>query len=239
MYERFSPSARRVIQLSNQSCQRFDHYFEPGTLLPLHVLDGILQTPWGGAADIFAHLIGDASIVRNAVVESLSKIPGAPGAFMGKIPQAYATRVAIESAIRESADRKCTYVGTEHLLIGIARLTETEPATSLLSQWFDLNAIQDHLWVINYDSIQCQSSWREYCDWYQWSPRIIDANCLKTALALAPAWKAQFGCRLDDAIDLLDCAIYHEDCPDELTADWLVQFANERGNENSIGNLSR
>lgn len=87
MYERFSPSARYAIQLANQSCQRFDHYFEPGGILPLHVLDGILQIPWGGASDLFAHSGMDTVIVRNQVIETLSKIPGMQGVLMGKIPQ--------------------------------------------------------------------------------------------------------------------------------------------------------
>ena len=102
MYERFSPSARYALQLANPSCQRFDHYFEPGGILPLHVLYGILQIPWGGATDLFAHFGMDTLIVRNQVIETLSKIPGMPGVLMGKIQQQPETKQIIEYAIQEA-----------------------------------------------------------------------------------------------------------------------------------------
>ena len=229
MYERFSPSARRAMQLSNQSCQRFDHYFKPGAILPLHVLDGILQTPWGGASDIFSHLVGDSSIVRDRVIKLLQEIPGEPGALMGKIRQSSDTKQAIESAIQEAEYRKSSYVGTEHLLIGIIRLNDTEPASSLLRTWFDVAGLCDHLWVINYNSTPPEKSWKEYREWYQWSSHSISDNCLKAALAIAPDWKANFGCRVDDAIHLLDSALDHPACPEVLTVDWLTRFVLSKG----------
>ena len=149
---------------------------------------------------------------------------------MGRILYAPTTRAIVESAIQEAQYRESKYVGTEHLLIGIVRLDDAEPAASLLRQWFDCNAIHDHLWVINYDSLNSQISWKEYREWYQWGSRNIDDNCLTTALSLAPEWKSEFGCRLDNAIDLLNCALDHPACPEVPTADWLTQFVKASGN---------
>jgi hypothetical protein len=56
-------------------------------------------------------------------------------------------------------------------------------------------------------------------------------DCLKTALTLAPEWKSQYGCRLDDAIDLLNHALDHRDCPENLTVQWLAQFVGQVKNE--------
>jgi ATP-dependent Clp protease ATP-binding subunit ClpA len=230
MYERFSPSARYAIQLANQSCQRFDHYFEPGGILPLHVLDGILQIPWGGASDLSAHFGMDTLIVRNQVIETLSKIPGMPGVLMGKIPYKPETKQIIENAIQEAESQASLYVGTEHLLFGIAALNDTEPAASLIKRWLDCETIHEHLWVISYDSLSSQA-WKVYRDWHQSGSKQMQDDCLKTALSLAPEWKSQYGCRLDDAIDLLNHALHHRDCPENLTVQWLTQFVGQVKNE--------
>lgn len=230
MYERFSPSARYAIQLANQSCQRFDHYFEPGGILPLHVLDGILQIPWGGASDLFAHFGMDKLIVRNQVLETLSKIPRMPGVLMGKIPQKPETKQIIEYAIQEAKSLSSLYVGTEHLLFGIAKLNDTEPAASLIKRRLDYETIHEHLWVISYDSLGSQA-WKVYRDWHLSGSKQLNDDCIKTALSLAPEWKSQYGCRLDDAIDLLNHALDHRDCPENLTVQWLTQFVGQVKNE--------
>jgi hypothetical protein len=230
MYEQFSPSARYAIQLANQSCQHFDHYFEPGGILPLHVLDGILQIPWGGASDLFAHFGMDTLVVRNQVNETLSKIPGMPGVLMGKIPLKPETKQIIEYAIQEAKSQSSLYVGTEYLPFGSAKLDDTEPAASLIKRRLDYATIHGHLWVISYDSLGSQA-WKVYRDWHHRGSKQMRDDCIKTALSLAPEWKSQYDCHLEDAIDLLSHAVAHRDCPEKLTVQWLTQFVGQVKNE--------
>jgi ATP-dependent Clp protease ATP-binding subunit ClpA len=86
----------------------------------------------------------DTLIVRNQVIETLSKIPGMPGVLMGKIPQKPETKQVIEYAIQEAKSQSSHYVGTEHLLFGIAKLNDTEPAASLIKRRLDYETIHDH-----------------------------------------------------------------------------------------------
>ncbi|MFM9062286.1 MAG: Clp protease N-terminal domain-containing protein [Pirellula sp.] len=177
-----------------------------------------------------AHFGMDTLIVRNQVIETLSKIPGMPGVLMGKIPQKPETKQVIEYAIQEAKSQSSHYVGTEHLLFGIAKLNDTEPAASLIKRRLDYETIHDHLWVISYDSLSSQA-WKVYRYWHPLGSKQIHDDCLNTALTLAPEWKSQYGCRLDDAIDLLNHALVHRDCPQDLTVQWLTQFVGQVKNE--------
>jgi hypothetical protein len=74
MYERFSPSARQVMQHACQEAFRFNYHYTVGGRDMLHCLLGILKVRWCGASELLVHLLGDvARLGRENGVSSFSR----------------------------------------------------------------------------------------------------------------------------------------------------------------------
>jgi hypothetical protein len=115
MYERFTDRARKVMQLAKQEAQRFNHeYIGTEQILLALVKDGA-----GAAADVLTNLGIDPRKVRSEVERTIQRGPEI--VVMGKLPQTPAARRAIEYAIEEAKNLNHSYVGTEHLLLGLMR----------------------------------------------------------------------------------------------------------------------
>jgi ATP-dependent Clp protease ATP-binding subunit ClpA len=119
MYERFSASARRVMQLANREAQRFNHEYI-GTE---HVLLGLIQVA-GVATDVLHNLDIDLRRIRLEVEKLIQR--GSYRVTMGKLPTTPAAKRAIEYAMEEAAMEeawklKHNQVDTEHFLLGIMR----------------------------------------------------------------------------------------------------------------------
>jgi ATP-dependent Clp protease ATP-binding subunit ClpC len=121
MYERFTDGARKSMQLANQISQRFNHEYI-GTE---HVLIGVLKED-GVAARIVEclgvqpeHIIGD--------VKKLVQ-PGPEMVTMGRLPQTPRCKRVIEIAMEEARKMGHSWVGSDHLLLGL--IIETEGAAS-------------------------------------------------------------------------------------------------------------
>ncbi|HEX8876577.1 MAG TPA: Clp protease N-terminal domain-containing protein [Phycisphaerales bacterium] len=125
MFERFTDRARKVMALANQEAQRFNHEYI-GTE---HILLGIVKEGSGVGANVLKNLDIDLRRVRNEV-EKLVK-PGVEMVVMGKLPQTPAAKKVIEYAIIEARDLNHNYVGTEHLLLGLTRDTNTTACEAL------------------------------------------------------------------------------------------------------------
>ncbi len=116
MYERFTDRARKVMALANQEAQRFNHEYI-GTE---HILLGLVKEGSGVGATVLKNLDIDLRKVR-LEVEKLVK-SGPDMVTMGKLPQTPRAKKVIEYAIEEARNLGHNYVGTEHLLLGIAHL---------------------------------------------------------------------------------------------------------------------
>lgn len=125
MYERFTDRARKVMQLANQEAQRFQHEYV-GTE---HVLLGIIKDGGGVAAYALRELGLDLRKVRLEVEKLVQCGPNV--IIMGKLPQTPQLEKAIERAIEISQDRKNNHVGTEHLVLAIAKDDEGVVGTVL------------------------------------------------------------------------------------------------------------
>jgi ATP-dependent Clp protease ATP-binding subunit ClpC len=113
MYQRFTDRARKVMALANMESQRLKHQW----LGAEHILLGIVKEGKGTAANVLLELGADLRRVRLEIEKRCP--PQAAQADLGL--GAGHGKEAIESAIEEARQLNHTYIGTEHLLLGILR----------------------------------------------------------------------------------------------------------------------
>src|SRR6266487_592962 len=115
MFERFTDRARKVMALANQEAQRFNHEYI-GTE---HILLGLVKEGSGVGANILKNLGVDLPTARREVDKLVKR--GSEPLSKGKIPQTPRSKKIIEYAIEEARNLGHTFVGTEHLLLGLLR----------------------------------------------------------------------------------------------------------------------
>lgn len=128
MYERFTDSARKVMQQANTEASRLNH----GYLGVEHILFGLLRLKDCEALRILCYLQGDCEKVR-AALEAMIQ-PGPNIVTMGHRPQTPRVRKVIELAMEEARNMHLDYVGTEHLLVGVVWEGESCAAVALAEQ---------------------------------------------------------------------------------------------------------
>ena len=122
MHERFTDMARKVMQLSREEAWRLNHQYI-GTE---HILLGIARWGRGVAANVLKSLDVDLSVVRIQVEEIVGSEPELPIGYQpnGLLSQTPRAKRSLEYAIEESASLSHSYIGTEHLLLGLMREEE-------------------------------------------------------------------------------------------------------------------
>lgn len=113
MYERFTDRARKVMQLANQEAQRLSHE-HIGTE---HVLLALVKEGSGIASAVLERLGVDLRKIR--VESALIHPAGGDMVTMGKLPSTPCTKQAIEYAIKKQQSLNHSWLGTEHLLLGL------------------------------------------------------------------------------------------------------------------------
>jgi len=129
MFERFTDRARKVMALSNQEVQRFNHEYI-GTE---HILLGLIKEGSGTGAAVLKNLGVDIEKML-LEMEQLFKLKGRPDKVtMDKqLPTPLAKKV-IEYAIEEARSLNHEYIGTEHILLGLLRESEGIAAQVLVN----------------------------------------------------------------------------------------------------------
>lgn len=125
MFERFTERARKVMALSNQEVQRFNH----DCIEPEHVLLGLIKEGGGVAAHILNDFGFNVEQIRTEV--EMFRPRGPEMAIMGKIPLSDATKELICFAINAASELKHNYIGTEHLLLGLLELAKKDMAENV------------------------------------------------------------------------------------------------------------
>ena len=115
MFERFTDRARKVMALANQEAQRFQPRIHRDRA---HSCLAWSKEGSGVGANVLKNLDVDLRKVR-LEVEKLVK-SGPDMVTMGKLPQTPRAKKVIEYAIEEARNLNHNYVGTEHLLLGLA-----------------------------------------------------------------------------------------------------------------------
>ncbi len=127
MYERFTDRARKVMQLANQEAQRFNHEYV-GTE---HILLGLVKEGSGVAANVLRNLDIDLKKIRQEVEKFVQAGPDM--VTMGKLPLTPRAKKVVEYSMEEARSLNHSYVGTEHLLLGLLREQEGVAAQVLVS----------------------------------------------------------------------------------------------------------
>jgi ATP-dependent Clp protease ATP-binding subunit ClpC len=114
MFERFTDRARRVLVLAQEEARILNHSFI-GTE---HILLGLIDENEGVAARALLRCGITLEATRDAVEEAV----GAPGVSpSGSPPFTPRVKRVLELSLREALQFSHSYIGTEHLLLGLIR----------------------------------------------------------------------------------------------------------------------
>lgn len=136
MYERFTDRTRKVMKFADQEAHRLNHLH----LEPEHILLGLIKEGGGVAACALKHLGVDLDLVRSRIEKVVSS--GADKVSVKKRRQTARTKRVIECAMEEVRFLSHTYVGTEHLLLGMLREQENMAAQVLANVGLTLETVR-------------------------------------------------------------------------------------------------
>ena len=139
MYERFTDRARKVLQLANQEAQRLNHEYI-GTE---HILLGLVKEGSGVASNVLKNLDIDLAKIRREVEKLVDQGSNVIG--MGKLPQTPRAQKVVGYAMDEARNLGHTYVGTEHLLLGLLREEEGVASQVLSNLGVNTNSVREEI----------------------------------------------------------------------------------------------
>ena len=113
-FDRFTERSRRALMLAQEEAYRFKHNYV-GTE---HLLLGLVRGGDGAAVEVLASLDIDLGSVRSAVEFTIERGDQAVLGEIGLTPRA---KQVVDLAVDEARRLNHHYVGTEHLLLGLAR----------------------------------------------------------------------------------------------------------------------
>ncbi len=134
-FEKFTERARKVLTLSQEEAQRFNHNYI-GTE---HILLGLVREGEGVAAKVLANLGVELEKVRSAVEYIIGRGEKTVSGEIGLTPRA---KRVIELAVDEARRLNHNYIGTEHLLLGLLREGEGMAAGVLESLGISLDKVR-------------------------------------------------------------------------------------------------
>ncbi len=111
----FTPRAQQVLAHARREADRFNHHYI-GTE---HLLLGLLKLGKGVAVAILENMGVELNAVRKQIEAQIGR--GTEPQAEGNIPYTPRVRKVLALANREAQDLNHTYVGTEHLLLGLIR----------------------------------------------------------------------------------------------------------------------
>jgi ATP-dependent Clp protease ATP-binding subunit ClpC len=114
MFERFTDEARRVVVLAQEEARALGH----GYIGTEHILLGLLSEGEGLAARALGALEITLDAAREQITEMIGEGTGQPS---GHIPFTPRTKKVLELSLREAQRLGDSYIGTEHILLGVAR----------------------------------------------------------------------------------------------------------------------
>lgn len=129
-FERFTDRARKVMQLAEHEANRGKWECVDTS----HLLLGLAAEGNGVAAAALREHGLDLTRLRTVLSElGLPQPPAEPELTLGKLPVTPKVLAAIEAARREAAALGHTYVGTEHLLLGLLAVKDATGCALLRS----------------------------------------------------------------------------------------------------------
>ncbi len=111
----FTDRVRKVLAMAREEAIRLQHDYV-GTE---HILLGLIREGEGVAAAVLTNLSVDLSQIHERVEESVRK--GKATIALGELPYTSRAKKVLEFAMAEAREFNHSYVGTEHLLLGLLR----------------------------------------------------------------------------------------------------------------------
>ena len=138
MFEKFTDKARRVVVLAQEEAKLLNHNYI-GTE---HILLGLIHEGEGVAAKALEALGINLEQVREQVQEIIGQGQQAP---TGHIPFTPRAKKVLELSLREALQLGHSYIGTEHLLLGLIREGEGVAAQVLTKLGADTNKVRQQV----------------------------------------------------------------------------------------------
>ncbi len=135
MFERFTDRSRRVLVLAQEEARLLDHIFI-GTE---HLLLGLIHENDGVAAQALDSLGVTLDAVRSDVARRLGEGHYPPGGAPPFTPRA---KKVLELSLRECLQLGHSFIGTEHLLLGLVREGEGFACQVLVGMGVDLTKVR-------------------------------------------------------------------------------------------------
>src|SRR5258708_29773593 len=132
MMNNFTPRAQQVLALARKEADRFNHNYV-GTE---HLLLGLIKLGQGVAVNVLQRMGIDLETVRLEVEKLVGSHPETH--MIGNIPYTPRVKKALALAGKEAKALNHSYVGTEHMLLGLLREGEGGSARVLKSLEVDI-----------------------------------------------------------------------------------------------------
>ena len=150
-FDKFTERARRVLTLAQEEAHRFNHNYI-GTE---HILLGLVREGEGVAAKVLGNLGVELNKVRSAVEFIIGRGDRTVLGEIGLTPRA---KKVIELAVDEARRLNHSYIGTEHLLLGLVREGEGIAAGVLESLGVNIERVRaETTRILNQSSPQQQA----------------------------------------------------------------------------------
>src|SRR5258708_5309187 len=137
-FDRFTERARTVMQLAQEEAQRLQHNYI-GTE---HLLLGLLREREGVAGKVLTSMRIDLDQARQAVEGIVGR---GEHLVSGEIPLTPRAKKVVELAVDEARRLRHSYLGTEHLLLGLLREGQGIGAGVLESFGLSLQEVRAHI----------------------------------------------------------------------------------------------
>ncbi len=135
----FTPRAQQVLALARKEADRFHHNYV-GTE---HLLLGLINLGQGVAVNVLQKMGLDLETVRNAVEKQVGK--GTSAKPTGNIPYTPRVKKVLALAGKEAKSLNHSYVGTEHILLGLLREGDGVAARVLKTLDVDIERCRDEI----------------------------------------------------------------------------------------------
>ncbi|MCX8493449.1 MAG: ATP-dependent Clp protease ATP-binding subunit [Chthoniobacterales bacterium] len=139
MMNNFTPRAQQVLALSRKEADRFNHNYV-GTE---HLLLGLIKLGQGVAVNVLQKMGLDLETVRQEVEKQVGS--GQENKMVGNIPYTPRVKKVLALAGKEAKALQHSYVGTEHILLGLLREGEGVAAQVLKNLEVDLDRTRNEV----------------------------------------------------------------------------------------------
>ena len=153
MFEKFTARAQQIIKIfAQEEAKRLNH----DLIQVEHIFLGLLREGEGLAARILTNLGLDLDLLQEEIENMLPK--GKNILLIGDIPISENTKTVLKLAQDESKNMGHTYVGTEHLLLGIINHNDNYVVELLLGEGVDIELVKEEIHNMLGESYQDKSA---------------------------------------------------------------------------------